>query len=238
MIPNYTATVILLAGGIGQRMGASMPKQYLTLGGKPIARYALDCFSLLPEVVEIIVVCEEKYCDIFENAMPDIDLHFAAPGVRRQDSLINGYRAAKAKSDLICVHDAARPFVSASIAKRVMDAAMAEGAAAAALPLKFTVKETDSNGYVVNTPDRSKIWEIQTPQAIMPELLSEGIALSEEMGATVTDDVSFVELIRRPVRLVHGDETNIKVTTPHDLRHAEAIMASQGPLLSSLQARH
>lgn len=226
MNQNYTATVILLAGGAGLRLGSSTPKQYLNLGRKAIFQYSLDCFLMIPEVIEVIVVCAPQFRALFDDSMPDIDLHFADAGKRRQDSMSNGFAARKHNSDIICIHDAARPFLTATLTKSVMDEALIHGAATAAIPLKFTVKEGDDEGFVVGTPPRSMMWEVQTPQAVTPQLLQEGLEKAEELDVTVTDDVSLVELLNNPVKLVTGSDSNIKITTTYDLYHAEALLSA------------
>src|SRR3990172_7494754 len=108
-------SVILLAGGTGTRMGGVLPKQFLPLNGKPIARHSFDTFASLDEVVEIVVVCEERYRSHFHSEKKSYDLRFAEPGERRQDSVYNGFRTTSADADLICIHDSARPFVTRTI---------------------------------------------------------------------------------------------------------------------------
>lgn len=225
----YRVSVILLAGGVGSRMNADIPKQYLQLGDKAIARYSFDCLSLVPEVSEIIVVCEKDYYETFESEMPDVDLSFAAPGRRRQDSVYSGFKAIVSDPDLICIHDAARPFISVQLVRRVLEAGYDYGAATAAMPVKFTVKEANDEHLVINTPDRSKLWEIQTPQVLKPKILKQGFEHVHEHGLTVTDDVSLAEQIGLPVKLVEGDYSNLKITTPQDLVVAEESLKTRTP---------
>lgn len=217
-------SALLLAGGIGHRMKSTIPKQYLQLGSKAIARYSFDCLCMVPEIVEIVVVCEEEYRELFKEQPPPIALSFAKPGLRRQDSVYNGYRAIASTPDLICIHDAARPFVTSAIVKRVVSAAQEYGAATAAMPIKFTVKEANDEQLVRHTPDRSKIWEIQTPQALKPHIIERGFQHIDAHGLTVTDDVSLAEQLGLPVKLVEGGYTNLKVTTPEDLLMAEEFV--------------
>lgn len=216
------ASVILLAGGSGSRMGTSVPKQFLSLKGKPIVSYSFDVFCSLPEVVEIIVACAPEYRHFFKSS--HIPIHFASPGERRQDSVYNGLQALTHPSSLVCIHDTARPFINPKMIRHALSAAYQHGAAVVGMPIKFTLKESDSEGLVRKTLPRSKIWEIQTPQVIKKELLQSGFAIAKEKNLTVTDDVSLVELQNLPVQIVEGAYSNIKITTPEDLIIAEAFL--------------
>lgn len=209
--------VVLAAGGIGSRMQSAIPKQFLAIDGKPIVQYSLELFAAQPEIHEIVIVCSEEYRHFFSLEALGAKVKFALPGKRRQDSVYNGFMAMEQEHSLICVHDAARPFVTLPILKRVLDAAKSCGAAASAMPVKFTVKQADPEGKVIQTYDRATLWEIQTPQALTPSLLKSGYEYVLKHEMTVTDDVSLVELLGKPVQLVEGSYSNIKITTPEDL---------------------
>lgn len=217
-------SVILLAGGTGSRMGHSTPKQFLQLKDKPIARYSFDLFMDIPQVDEVVVVCAPEHQHEFPHTNPLIKLTFALPGERRQDSVYNGLLAVHPSATFVGVHDAARPLVSREIILKTFNAAQEHGAAVVGVPIKFTVKQTDASGFVRHTPDRSTIWEIQTPQVIRKEWLEEGFKKAIAEKLTVTDDVSLVELIGHPVKTVEGCYTNIKITTPDDLVIADKFV--------------
>jgi 2-C-methyl-D-erythritol 4-phosphate cytidylyltransferase len=123
----------------------------------------------------------------------------------------------------VCIHDAARPFISYELVKNVMEEAWMHGAASAAVPIKFTIKEAGRDNFVTHTPERSRIWEVQTPQVIKQEWLQEGFKIAKENNITVTDDVSLVELLSYPVKLVEGTHSNLKITTPEDMLLAEQL---------------
>lgn len=216
--------VILVAGGVGSRMKASIPKQFLTLKHKPVVKYSFDLFMTLPDVAEIVVVCAPDYRHLFEPHHNEVQLTFALPGERRQDSVNNGLQAIKSTASLVCVHDSARPCITIPLVKRVIEAARLHGASAAGMPVKFTIKEVNGQHFVANTPDRSFIWEIQTPQIIRKQWLQEGFAHALKHNLTVTDDVSLIELLKKPVKLVEGCYTNLKITTPEDLIFAEQLI--------------
>ncbi|KAK1352125.1 2-C-methyl-D-erythritol 4-phosphate cytidylyltransferase, chloroplastic [Heracleum sosnowskyi] len=225
-VEDKSVSVILLAGGKGTRMGASMPKQYLPLLGQPIALYSFYTFSLMPEVKEIIVVCDPSYRDIFEDAKDKIqvNLKFALPGKERQDSVYSGFQAVDSNSTLLCIHDSARPLVSSIDTKKVLIDGWLIGAAVLGVHAKATIKEANTASFVVKTLDRKTLWEMQTPQVIKPEILKRGFELVNREGLEVTDDVSIVEHLKLPVYITEGSYTNIKVTTPDDLLLAERIL--------------
>ncbi|KAJ6427820.1 2-C-METHYL-D-ERYTHRITOL 4-PHOSPHATE CYTIDYLYLTRANSFERASE CHLOROPLASTIC [Salix viminalis] len=228
VVKEKSVSVILLAGGQGKRMGANMPKQYLPLLGQPIALYSLYTFSEMDEVKEIIVVCDPSYKDIFEDCQEQInvDLKFALPGKERQDSVYSGLQEVDLNSELVCVHDSARPLVLSEDVEKVLKDGWINGAAVLGVPVKATIKEADGESFVVRTLDRKTLWEMQTPQVMKPELLKKGFELVNREGLEVTDDVSIVEHLKHPVYITEGSYTNIKVTTPDDLLLAERILST------------
>lgn len=221
---QQTVSVILLCGGQGTRMQKAIPKQFLAINQKLIAHYSFEIFKSLPEVAEIAVVCDSPYRHHFSQDHCSVPLHFAPAGIRRQDSVFNGLNALKKNAPLICIHDSARPLIDSKLVRRVIDAAQEHGAATAGMPLKFTLKEHDGSHYVKNTPDRSKYWEIQTPQIIRTEMLKKGFEYVNNHKLDVTDDVSLVEQMGLSVKLVEGSYSNIKITTPDDFLFAEFLL--------------
>lgn len=213
-------SVILLAGGVGTRMQSKLPKQFLSLKNRPIAHYSLNVFLSMPEVVEIVVVCAPEYRSIFTHDK----IIFALPGLRRQDSVFNGLEKISSQENLVCIHDSARPLIDLSLVQRVCRAAEEHGAAVCGVPIKHTIKEVDKLGFVQATPDRSRYWEIQTPQVIRAHLLRRGFDLARQTHLTVTDDAALVELLGKPVKLVEGSYLNIKITTSDDLHTAESLL--------------
>jgi 2-C-methyl-D-erythritol 4-phosphate cytidylyltransferase len=214
--------VILLAGGIGSRMQTPMPKQFLLLKSKPLVFYSLDLFLSLSIVHEIIMVCEPQYRHLLSSVADSIK--FAEPGPRRQDSVYNGLQLVNKETEFVCIHDCARPLITKDIVLNVMEAAFKYGASVAGVPLKFTIKEVDSDNFVTKTPDRSTLWEIQTPQMMRTELLKRGFEIAFDQKLTVTDDVSLVEIAKHPVKIVESSYSNIKITTPDDLLLAEKLL--------------
>lgn len=223
-------SAILVAGGTGTRMQASMPKQYLPLQGKPIALYSFELLCSFPEVKEIIVVCDPAYHEIFKNSFENLPrppkrLTFALPGARRQDSVYNGLQVADSSFPFVTIHDSARPFLKHETVKAAFKAANEYGASVVGVSLKYTIKECDEESMVLKTPDRTRFYEIQTPQTMRKTWLEEGFKIALMQNLTVTDDTSLVELLGYPVKMVEGSYTNIKITTPEDLLLAEKLIA-------------
>lgn len=221
---SLSVSVILLAGGSGQRMQSAIPKQYLLLGGKPIARYSFDCFLQMEGVEEIIVVCEECYHHHFTTDLTTVDVRFALPGKRRQDSVWNGLHAQKNGCSLVCVHDTARPFITPGLVSSVLEGGKIYGAAALAVPVKSTIKQGDPQGLVIQTLARASLWEVQTPQVARTDFLRQAFDHVIQHNIDVTDDVSLIEILGHPVKLIESHDSNIKITTPEDLLLANLLL--------------
>lgn len=215
---------LLLAGGLGIRMQSALPKQYLLLEGRPMARYSFEVFMNHPEIQEVVVVCEERYQSIFSWQGTQKRVSFAPPGRRRQDSVRNGLSRLTGEIDLVVTHDAARPLLEEAWVSRVLEAGREWGCATLAVPLAFTVKQSDAQGFVSRTLDRSNLWEIQTPQVLRLEDYKSGLEQAEKEGLTVSDCCALLENLHRPVKLVPGSRENLKITTPEDLSLAQAIL--------------
>lgn len=163
--PLASVSVILLAGGVGKRMGASIPKQYLPLCGQPIAAYSLETFGNMPQVGEVVIVCDPSWRDVFTSVIPrlptSLAITWALPGSERQDSVYNGLQAARPDASIVAVHDSARPLITAEDAAACFADGFGIGAAVLGVPVKPTIKEVDSTGMVTQTLQRSKLWEVQ-----------------------------------------------------------------------------
>ena len=141
--------------------------------------------------------------------------------------MTSGLALADPHADFICVHDAARPFIEAEEIYSLFEAAIEHQAAVLGVRIKSTIKQSDSQNFVVQTLPRETLWEIQTPQIATPSLFHQGIAYARANDLSVTDDVSFVELIKHPVKIVEGSYDNIKITTPEDLLIGASILRSR-----------
>ena len=221
---------IIAAGGRGQRLGADRPKQLLLVGGRTILQRSVEAFVASGRIDEIVVaVTPEVAADppayLRATTKP---LVVVAGGERRQDSVALGFDAISGGADVVVVHDAARPFVSADLIARTIDAAIESGVAIPALAARDTIKEVtgaDPRGrFVTRTLPRESIVFVQTPQAFRPDILREAIRLGRA-GVDVTDEASLAERAGHAVRVIEGDPRNIKITTPEDLEVARGLVA-------------
>jgi 2-C-methyl-D-erythritol 4-phosphate cytidylyltransferase/2-C-methyl-D-erythritol 2,4-cyclodiphosphate synthase len=225
-------SAIVVAGGRGERLGGGTPKQFLRVAGRSLLQRSLDAL-LASSVVDraVVVVPAEFVAGIADVlAFDPARVTVVAGGARRQDSVAAGFDAVNAGSDVVLVHDAARPFVTEALVARVVDAAWTHGAAIAALPARDTVKRgADWHGAVriVETIPRETVHLAQTPQGFRRDVLADAVALGRA-GREATDEAALAEAAGHPVVLVEGEAHNIKVTTPEDLPVAEAIAATAG----------
>jgi len=228
---EFPFSVIFLAGGTGARMGSVIPKQYLSVHQKPLALYSFEVLASLPEVQGFVVVCEPQYDSLFlgNQKARGLQLQFARPGLSRQDSVFNGIQYLE-KNSLVCIHDSARPLIDSSIVRRAVQAAKSWGAAAVGVKVRSTIKVCDGAQVVIDTPNRASLWEIQTPQVIRLDLLKEGFAYARDHQLKVTDDVSLIELLGKPVKIIEGSYANIKVTTVEDLMCIEKLIEKHAVL--------
>lgn len=210
---------VIVGGGSGSRLGSDLPKAFVSLGGKPLYQYSLETFASYPRMREVIFVSPEAFCaKICHDGVTVV-----GGGVTRQDSVWNGLCALSDAIDVVLIHDAARPFISARVIDRLL-AAVGEGVGAiAALPLNDTVKLSRGDS-VLETLDRSCLWVAQTPQAFPVPLLKEAYARATAEKWEVTDEASMAERLGATVRLIPGDSRNFKITTPDDLALAETLL--------------
>jgi 2-C-methyl-D-erythritol 4-phosphate cytidylyltransferase/2-C-methyl-D-erythritol 2,4-cyclodiphosphate synthase len=244
-------TAIIAAGGRGQRFGAAGPKQLLPVGGRPILERSVTAFASHPAVDAVIVALPPSLVDDPPEYLRSAEafalrgagkpFQIVAGGNRRQDSVANAFAAAAAASDIIVIHDAARPFASAALIARTIAAAAESGAAVAAVQSRDTVKvgrdgqdgrdRQDGQGrherFVRSTLPRETIYLAQTPQAFQRDVLRRALEIGARQGVEATDEAALVELAGLPVRLVDGEASNIKITTPEDMTMGEAIAAGQ-----------
>jgi 2-C-methyl-D-erythritol 4-phosphate cytidylyltransferase/2-C-methyl-D-erythritol 2,4-cyclodiphosphate synthase len=219
---------IIAAGGRGLRMGRALPKQYLNVGGQTILERSLAAFDRHQQVQELIVVVPPEALDSAEFVKPETSkpVRFVAGGPRRQDSVANGVDALSAEAQVVLVHDAARPMVSAELISRTIAAAASAGAAIAAVPIHDTVKQVTLEGgvgFIEKTLPRETLFLAQTPQGFRRDVLDAVVAMGRE-AADATDEASLAERAGYRVQVVPGDVDNLKITTEADLARAEGIV--------------
>ncbi len=218
-------TAIIAAGGRGARFGGDRPKQLLTLGGRPILQHSVEAFVRSDRIAEIVVALPP---DLAANPPAYLrgsikPIQIVEGGERRQDSVANAFARVSASSELIVIHDAARPMVSADLIGRTIDAAAEHGAAIAALQATDTVKRGNADRVIVGTLPRTEIFLAQTPQVFRTGVLRDALALAHA-SADATDEATLAEQAGHHVRLVEGDPRNVKITTPADLEMAERAL--------------
>jgi 2-C-methyl-D-erythritol 4-phosphate cytidylyltransferase len=214
---------LIVAGGSGSRMGSAVPKQFLDLVGKPILRHTLEKFAAFSPDIQLILVLPES--DFFRwkgiNWLPTEQTVKLIPGgATRFQSVKNGLQAVSGDG-LVAIHDAVRPLVSVDVIRRTFEAAAAFGSGVAAVPAKDSVRQILENDKTVAL-DRSSLRLVQTPQTFQIRLIKK--AFEQPESPLFTDDASVVEAAGFPVHLVEGSYENLKITTPEDLRVAEALL--------------
>ena len=225
----YKLAVIIPAAGSGSRMGSQVPKPFLMLGNQAILWHTIRAFLSVEEVEEVIIPTSSNWisevqtiCDSFSES--GVAFKVLEGGTERQFSIQNALNEVSLGIDLVAVHDAVRPFINSYLIKDCADKAFEMGGAMIAVPAKDTVKVISKDGFVKSTPDRSTLWQAQTPQIFKTEILKEAYRSAMKNQFVGTDDASLVEAVGGKVKIVEGDRENLKITYPVDLRIAELIL--------------
>ena len=224
LLPLKTCGAVIVAAGTASRMGG-IDKVMAELGGEPMVRRTVRQFHSCDAISEIVIVTREDLMEPIRKLcaeMPKVTA-VVAGGKSRQESVGLGLDALSKKVKLAAVHDGARPLITWQVIDRAVRAANTYGAAAPAIPVKDTIKVV-TGGVVKETPDRATLQAVQTPQVFDLDLLRGALKKAEQDSAQVTDDCSAVERMGMSVKIVEGDERNIKVTTPMDLKIAELLL--------------
>ena len=226
-------TAIVLAAGKGKRMKTEVRKQYLMLAGKPILYYSLNVFQRSDIIDEIVLVvgdgeidyCREQFVEKYGFTKVS---KIVTGGAERYHSVWNALKETREKG-YVFIHDGARPFVDETILKRTYAEVINCRACVVGMPVKDTIKLADENGFVADTPPRSRLWMVQTPQVFETALVREAYAqLTQAEDRTVTDDAMVVEsMLGFPVKLVEGSYENVKITTPEDLKIGEVLCRNE-----------
>ena len=218
---------LITAAGKGRRMQSQTPKQYLSLGGKPIIAQTLQVFEDCSAIDGIYIIVPENQMDRVQKDIVE-KYHFkkvlkvVRGGRMRQYSVWNGLNAISAGCSIVVVHDGVRPLVSPQLIAQSIEAAQKNGAAVVAVLARDTVKRATA-GKKIQTLPREEIWLAQTPQTFQFPLLMKAYQKAHQEDILGTDDAFLVERLGHPVTLVPGDHSNIKITTPEDLVLAEAL---------------
>lgn len=221
----------MTAGGIGRRFGAALPKQFASLAGTPILEHSLQLFERHPAIDDIVLTLPATEYQQHAN-----DLRARYPKLRR---VVVGGRSRQASvrvalsepmppEGLVCIHDAVRPLARCELLDALLAAAARDGGAAPALPITETLAEVDACDWVVRHPDRAPLRTLQTPQVFQYDLIFQAHRAAAETAREYTDDTTIATAAGNAVRLVPGDPTNLKITTPADLALAAHWLAGWG----------
>lgn len=214
---------IILGAGNGTRMKTKDSKLLLKIGGKTVIERSVDAFLSSSDIDEVIVTVREQDLETFSALLTDGRVTFVIGGDTRQQSVRNAVETID-ECGLLAIHDGARPLISSDAIDDTVRAAKEYSAAATGVYVKDTIKVVDKDGFVVNTPDRSTLFAVQTPQIFDFELYKSALEFAEKNGRDFTDDCQLVEYYGKKVKMVTGDYTNIKITTPEDIDFAESIL--------------
>ena len=227
----YTVMMVAAAGG-STRMG--QPKQHILLGQYPVLIHTLMALQQVDAVDEILLIARSEDIDSFmaqAQAAGVSKLRTAvAGGTTRQQSVANGLAALPPEATIVGIHDGARPLIDPDTVTAVIEMAAQCGGAAVAVPVKDTLKRTDADGVIIDTPDRTLLWRVQTPQVFDRAALCAAMAAAIAEGKDYTDDCQLMEAAGHKVRLVTGLDTNLKLTTPEDISLAKALMKESGKM--------
>lgn len=224
LLPLKTCGAVIVAAGTASRMGG-IDKVMAPLGGEPMIARTVRTFQNCDAISEIVIVTREDLIlpmTALTREMSKVKA-VVVGGKSRQESVSLGLNALSNSVKLAAIQDGARPLITWEVIDRTVRAANTYGAAAPAIPVKDTIKVVEGR-IVKSTPDRSTLFAVQTPQVFDFDLLRAALKKAEAEGAAVTDDCSAVELMGMSVKIVEGDERNIKVTTPMDLKIAELFL--------------
>ena len=224
-------TAVIVAAGKGRRMGTEVSKQFLPLCGKEILAHSVEKFEKAEKIRDIVLVTgEDSLQDVREMAQEygwKKIVSVVAGGKERQDSVWNGLQAVSDDTDIVLIHDGVRPFVTEDILNHSIETAVEMGSCVAGVPAKDTIKVCNGENVAVATPDRSTLWQIQTPQTFQKDLIMQAYQKAKAEGFVGTDDASLAEYSGCPVKVIMGSYRNIKITTKEDLLIGEAFLKEE-----------
>jgi 2-C-methyl-D-erythritol 4-phosphate cytidylyltransferase len=220
---------VICAAGVSTRMNSKMSKQLIPLRGRPLIAHTLSEFEKSTRISEVVLVVNRGVIDYYKQNVVE-RYHFkkvrrvVGGGVNRQDSVYSGLLALSPYIEIVSIHDGARPLVTSELIDKTVELLGDKNGIVVAVPAQDTIKIVGEDGIVVETPKRSSLWAVQTPQVFPLKLIKEAIERANEEGFVGTDDASLMERLGYKVHIVLGTKENMKITTPIDLTIAEVIM--------------
>ena len=218
---------IIPAAGRGKRIGASVPKQFLEIQGRPLLHHTLTVFASCKLIDYVVLVMPRADVDeMGEDWLNKYEIvrEVVVGGEQRQDSVYNGFRSLEEGTDIVVVHDGVRPFTTTQMIIATVEAAQQHGAAITAIPVSDTVKQA-ADGFVKQTVSRDGLWRVQTPQAFQYGVLQQAFKKAKKDSYYGTDEGSLVEYLGERVKIVPGSELNIKITRKEDLVLGESLLS-------------
>src|SRR5213596_3128388 len=223
-------TAIIVTAGEGRRIGGEVPKTYLPVCGRPMVLRTLDQFfsaQAIEEVVLVIAADEFLRCETMlrdDSGLANRPWILQSGGPTRQQSVKKGLEKIGSDTDIVVIHDGARPFVSGGLIDRCVEFAADKGAVVVGLPVSDTIKVVSQDRHILSTPERNSLWEVQTPQVFQRALIVEAHEQAERKGIEVTDDAMLIERLGKPVYIIDAERTNFKITVPEDVWLAETLI--------------
>lgn len=219
---------MILAAGSGKRMNSATKKQYLSIKNKPILVWTMEAFQQHDSIDGIVVVTGEEDIPYIEEMVNNYGIHkvghIVAGGKERQDSVYAGLSYVN-ENDMVLIHDGVRPFIKGEQIDTLINTLAEYSACAVGVPVKDTIKVVDDQRIIEDTPERSKLWAVQTPQGFTGAAIKKAHELAKIQGYLGTDDTVLIEhFLNKPVKMVMGDYSNIKITTQEDLLFGEFVL--------------
>ncbi len=219
---------IILAAGRGERMGGKVDKAFIGLGPRPIVAYSLLAFESSHEIEAIVMVVREDRVESSRKLCQELGisklLAVVDGGSRRQDSVRAGLAALPIETDIVAIHDSARPLVTRELIAATIDSARKTGSGVAAHKVVDTIKVVTEGNVAASTLDRSNLWAVETPQTFDTDLIRRAYDAVFKAELTVTDDAGALEILGERARLVESRKPNFKITVPEDLAVAEILL--------------
>lgn len=224
-------TAVIVAAGKGKRMGTDISKQFLPLGGKEILTHTIEKFEMAERIRDIVLVTGEDALQDVKEMTKEYGwqkvVSVVAGGKERQNSVWNGLQAVSDDTEIVLIHDGVRPFVTEDILNLSIETAVEMGACVAGVPAKDTIKVCNQDNIAVATPDRSTLWQIQTPQTFEKDLILKAYERANAEDFIGTDDASMAEHSGYAVKVIMGSYRNIKITTKEDMIIGEAFLKEE-----------
>ena len=225
-------SAVIVAAGQGTRMGPDVDKLFLMVAGRPVIAHTWQRFDRAKIVDEILLVVRDgqqsAFADLARENSFQKSFRCVAGGKERQDSVWNGLESLSPATEIVAIHDGARPCTSEALIAATVAAAREVGAAVAAQPVTDTIKESDDGQIISRTLGRSRLWAVQTPQCFRVEVIRRALTAVRAKGLVLTDDTAACELIGQPVKLVSSSTPNPKVTLPRDVAYVESLLRDSG----------